>query len=102
MGVFDFLKERPLQAGDEERVRVVVSRLNADDRYVVARGVNSDGSVRVLRIIDVSDRVEGDESPQFERTEALVRLLRAAVFEAYKDRVTNSSWGDITVGQRNT
>lgn len=100
MGVFDFLKERPLKPGDDEMVRRALLPLNGDGQYVLHRRLDEDGSLRGVRLVDMKDRRTGEQALRWSHTEAVVRLLRAAGFEAREIPETQSVWGDIEINQR--
>jgi hypothetical protein len=100
VGTFDFLRERPLQPGDDEQVRRALQPLTGDNRYVLHRWLNEDGSLRGVRLIDTRDRRSGDQASRWAHTEAVVRLLREAGFEAREIPASQSAWGDIEIDQR--
>jgi len=100
MEVFGFLREKPLQQGDDARIADILRPLNSDGRYIVQRWLDKDGALRHIRIIDIADRQTGDHGPQGDRTDAVVHLLKADGFAAKTVLVSHSSWGDIEVNER--
>lgn len=97
MGAFEFLKRRPLQRGDDERVREVLKPLNVDGRYVVQRCLDPDGIPRFVRVIDIRDRHTDEQERHTEEIRAIARLLWDAGFDVYETPVSRSAWGDLEI-----
>lgn len=97
MGKFDFLTRRPLEKGDDERIRTVLEPLNGDGRFVLQRCLNADGTPRLVRVIDIRDRHADEEHRHDEEIRTLARLLGEAGFDAYEMPMCRSPWGDLEI-----
>ncbi|WP_343985932.1 hypothetical protein [Terrabacter terrae] len=97
MGAFEFLKRRPLEKGDDERIRELLTPLNADGRFVVQRCLDPDGIPQFVRVIDMRDRHTDEQERHTEEIRAVARLLWEAGFDVYETPVSRSAWGDLEI-----
>lgn len=97
MGTFDFLKRRPLEKGDDERIRHVLEPLNGDGRFLIQRCLNADGSPQLVRVIDIRDRHADEQNGHDKEIRAVARLLWEAGFDAYDIPMSRSAWGDLEI-----
>jgi hypothetical protein len=97
VGRFDFLRRRPLEKGDDERIRRVLEPLNGDGRFLLQRCLNPDGTPRLVRVIDIRDRHVEEEDRHVDEIRTVARLLWEAGFDAYETPVSRSAWGDLEI-----
>lgn len=101
MGAFEFLRRRPLEKGDDERVRDVLAPLNEDGRFLVQRCLGPDGTPRLVRVVDVRDRHTDEQDRHTEEIRTVARLLWEAGFDVYEMPVSRSAWGDLEIHECN-
>jgi hypothetical protein len=97
VGAFEFLRRRPLEKGDDERVRDVHAPLNADGRFLLQRCLDGDGTPRLVRVIDIRDRHTDEQEQHLEEVRTVARLLLEAGFDVYETPMSRSEWGDLEI-----
>lgn len=100
MGAFNFLNRRPLKKADDDRIWQVLEPLNEYGHFVVQRCLNPDGSPRLVRVIDIRDRLTAEQDQHAEEIRAVARLLWRAGFDAYEVPRFLSPWGDLEIHER--
>lgn len=100
MGRFDYLSRRPLDKGDDEQIRRILEPLNGDDRFLVQRCLDPDGSPRLVRVIDIRDRHTAGQDQHAEDIRTVARLLWEAEFDVYEMPTSRSDWGDLEIHER--
>lgn len=97
MGAFEFLRRRPLDKGDDERIREVLAPLNVDGPFLLQRCVDRDGTPRLVRVIDIRDRHTNEQDQDVEEIRTVARLLWEAGFDVYETPMSRSEWGDLEI-----
>lgn len=100
MGSFEFLNRRPLEKGDDERIRSVLEPLNVDGRFLVQRCLRPDGSPQIVRVIDVRDRRTCQRDQYTDEIRSVARLLGKAGFDVWETSMSRSAWGDLEIHER--
>lgn len=100
MGSFEFLNRRPLEKGDDERIRSLLTPMNADGRFFVQRCLRPDGSPQIVRVIDIRDRRTDQKDQYTEEIRFVAGLLEKAGFDVRETSMSRSEWGDLEVHER--